>query len=61
MKTKDFYKDISRDIEQIFDVSSCKDIEKHLSARKNKNGIPSMKDELWRELMEESTGLRPKM
>ena len=46
MKTKDFYKDISRDIEQIFDVSSCKDIEKHLSARKNKNGIPSMKDEL---------------
>ena len=62
MKTKDFYADISNDVEERFDTSGyCKENAKPLPIRKNKKVIGLMKDELGDAIMTEFVALRPKL
>ena len=60
IKTKDFYADISNDVEQRFDMSGYnKQNTKPLLIRKNKKVIGLMKDELGDVIMTEFKVLRP--
>ena len=59
IKTKDFYKDIARDVEERFDTSNY-DVDRPLAKGKNKKVIGLMKDELGGEIITEFVGLRPK-
>ena len=56
IKTKDFYKDIARDVEERFDTSNYNVDTKG----KNKKVIGLMKDELGGEIITEFVALRPK-
>ena len=61
LKTKDFYKDISNDVEKWFDTSNySKDDKRPLPIGKNKKVIDLFKDELGRKIMKEFLGLRAK-
>ena len=61
VKTEDFYKDISNDIENWFDTSNYNENDKRLLAiGKNKKIIGIFKDELGRKIMTEFVGLRAK-
>ena len=59
IKTNDFYKDISDDVDKRFDTSNCK-VKKSLPIGKNKKVIGLMKDELGGEIITEFIALRPK-
>ena len=59
IKTNDFYKDISDDVDNIFDTSNY-EVKRPLPRGKNKNVIGLMKDELGREIIMEFIALRPK-
>ena len=59
IKTKDFFKDIANDVEKRFDTSNY-DVDRPLSAGKNKNVIGLMKDELGGRVITEFVALRPK-
>ena len=59
IKTKDFYKDIVRDVEERFDTSNY-DVDRLLPKGKNKKVIGLMKDELGGEIITEFVALRPK-
>ena len=59
IKTKDFYKDISDDIEKRFDTSNY-EVNRPLPTGKNKKVIGLMKDELGGKIMTELVALRPK-
>ena len=62
IKTKDFYADISNDVEKRFDTSGYnKENAKPLPIRKNKKVIGLMKDELGDVIMTEFVALRPKL
>ena len=62
IKTKDFYADISNDVEERFDMSGYnKENAKPLPIRKNKKFIGLMKDELGDVIMTEFVALRPKL
>ena len=60
IKTEDFYKDISEDVEARFDTSGYKP-SRPLSIGKNKKVIGLMKDKLGGKIMKEFISLRPKM
>ena len=61
IKTKDFYSDISPDVESRFDTSGYpNDGSRPLPIGKNKKVIGLMKDELGGEIMKEFVSLRPK-
>ena len=60
IKTNDFYKDISNDVERKFDTSNYITNRRPLPIGKNKKVIGLMKDELGREIITEFTALRPK-
>ena len=57
--TKDFYEDITDDVEKRFDMSDYK-IDRPLPTGKNKKAIGLMKDELKGRIMTEFVALRPK-
>ena len=59
IKTNDFYKDISKDVENRFDTSNY-EVNKPLPTRKNKKIIGLMKDELGGKIITEFATLRPK-
>ena len=59
IKTNDFYKDISDDVECKFDTSNY-EVERPITYRKNKKVIGLMKDELGGEIITEFIALRPK-
>ena len=59
IKTKDFYKDIARDVEERFDTSNY-DVDRPLPKGKNKKVINLMKDELGGGIITEVVALRPK-
>ena len=59
IKTKDFYKDIARDVEERFDTSNY-DVDRSLPKGKNKEVIGLMKDELGGRIITEFAVLRPK-
>ena len=59
IKTKDFYKDIARDVEERFDTSNY-DVDRPLPKGKNKNVIGLMKDELSGGIITEFVALKPK-
>ena len=59
IKTNDFYKDISNDVENRFDTSNYK-VNRPLPTGKNKKIIGSMKDELGGKIITEFVTLRPK-
>ena len=59
IKTKDFYKDIARDVEERFDTSNY-NVDRPLPNRKNKKVIGLMKDELGGGIITEFVALRPK-
>ena len=59
IKTKDFYKDIARDVEIRFDTSNY-DVDRPLPKGKNKKVIGLMKDELGGGIITEFVALRPK-
>ena len=59
IKTEDFYKDISNDVENIFDTSNY-DVNRPLPTGKNKKVIDLMKDELGGKIITEFITLRPK-
>ena len=59
IKTKDFYKDIARDVKERFDTSNC-DVDRPLPKGKNKKVIGLMKDELGGGIITEFVALRPK-
>ena len=59
IKTKDFYKDIARDVEERFDTSNY-DVDRPLPKGKNKKVIGLMKDELSGGIITEFVALRPK-
>ena len=59
IKTKDFYKDIARDVEERFDTSNY-DVDRPLPKGKNKKVIGLMKDELRGGIVTEFVALRPK-
>ena len=59
IKTNDFYKDISDDVDNRFDTSNY-EVKRPLPIRKNKKIIGLMKDELGGEIITEFTALRPK-
>ena len=59
IKTNDFYKDISNDVEKRFDTSNY-EINRQLSTGKNKKVIGLMKDELGGKIITEFVTLRPK-
>ena len=62
IKTKDFYTDISNDVEERFDTSGYnKENAKPLPIGKNKKVIVLMKDELGDAIMTEFVALRPKL
>ena len=62
IKTKDFYADISDDVEERFDTSGYdKEDARLLPIRKNKKVIGKMKDELGGAIMTEFVALRPKL
>ena len=58
IKTKDFYKDIARDVEERFDTSNY-GVDRPLPKRKNKKVIGLMKDELGGGIITEFVALRP--
>ena len=60
IKTNDFYKDISNDVECKFDTSNYVTNRRPLPIGKNKKVIGLMKDELGGEIITEFTALRPK-
>ena len=59
IKTNDFYKDISHDVECKFDTSNS-EVKRPLPIEKNKKVIGLMKDELGGEIITEFIALRPK-
>ena len=59
IKTKDFYKDIARDVEERFDNSNY-DVDRPLPKGKNKKVISLMKNELGGGIITEFVALRPK-
>ena len=59
IKTADFYKDISDDVEKIFDTSNY-ECNRPLPTGKNKKVIGLMKDKLRGKIMTEFVALRPK-
>ena len=59
IKTKDFYKDISSDVDKIFDTSNY-EVNRLLPTGKNKKVIGLMKDELGGKIITEFVTLRPK-
>ena len=59
IKTEDFYKDISNDVEKRFDTSNY-EVDRPLSTGKNKKVIGLMKDELGGKIIREFVTLRPK-
>ena len=59
IKTKDFYKDIARDVEERFDTSNY-DVDRPLTKGKNKKVIGLMKDGLGGGIITEFVALRPK-
>ena len=59
IKTKDFYKDISQDVNERFDTSSYA-FDRPLPTGVNKKVIGLMKDELGRDIITEFVALRPK-
>ena len=59
IKTNDFYKDISNDIDNRFDTSNY-EVKRPLPIGKNKKVIGLMKDELGGEIITEFVTLRPK-
>ena len=59
IKTEDFYKDISNDVEKRFDTSNY-EVNRPLSTGKNKKVIGLMKDELGGKIITEFVTLRPK-
>ena len=57
IKTKDFYKDVTDDVDKKFDKSNYGTaLNRSLPTGKNKNVIGFMKDELGRKIMTESVG-----
>ena len=62
IKTKDFYKDISNDVEARFDTSNySKEDKRPLTIGLNKKKIGLMKDELGGKIMTEFVALRAKL
>ena len=59
IKTEDFYKDISNDVEKRFDTSNY-EVDRPLPTGKNKKVIGLMKDELGGKIITEFVTLRPK-
>ena len=59
IKTEDFYKDVSNDVEKRFDTSNY-EVNRPLSTGKNKRVIGLMKDELGGKIIMEFIALRPK-
>ena len=59
IKTNDFYKDISNDVENRFDTSNY-EVKRPLPTRKSKKIIGLMKDELGGKIITEFVTLRPK-
>ena len=59
IKTNDFYKDISYDVEKRFDTSNC-ECNRPLPTGKNKKVIGLMKDELGGKIITKFVILRPK-
>ena len=59
IKTKDFYKDITNDVEDRFDTSNY-EVNRPLPTGKNKKVIRLMKDELGVKVITEFVALRPK-
>ena len=59
IKTNDFYKDISNDVDNRFDTSNY-EVKRPLPIGKNKKIIGLMKDELGGEIITEFIALRPK-
>ena len=59
IKTNDFYKDISSDVDNTFDTSNY-EVKRPLLVGKNKKVIGLMKDELGGEIITEFIALRPK-
>ena len=59
IKTKDFYKDISRDVDKRLDTSNY-EVNRPLPTRRNKKVIGLMKDELGGKIITEFVTLRPK-
>ena len=59
IKTEDFYKDISNDVEKRFDTSNY-EVNRPLPTGKNKKVIGLMKDELGGKIMTEFAAFRPK-
>ena len=59
IKTNDFYKDISNDVENRFDTSNY-EVNRPLPTGKNKKIIGLMKDELGGKIITEFATLRPK-
>ena len=59
IKTNDFYKDISNDVEKRFDTSNY-EVNRTLPTGKNKEVIGLKKDELGRKIITEFVTLRPK-
>ena len=59
IKTKEFYKDIARDVEERFDTSNY-DVDRPLPKVKKKKVIGLMKDELGGGIITEFVALRPK-
>ena len=59
IKTNDFYKDISNDVENRFDTSNY-EVNRPLPTEKNKKVIGLMKDELGGKIIKEFVTLRPK-
>ena len=59
IKTNDFYKDISSDVEKRFDTSNY-EVDRPLPTGKNKKVIDLMKDELGGKIITEFVTLRPK-
>ena len=59
IKTNDFYKDITDDVDNRFDTSNY-EVKRPLLMGKNKKVIGLMKDELGREIITEFIALRPK-
>ena len=58
IKTKDFHKDITQDVEERFDTSNY-DVDRPLLKGKNKKVIGLMKDELGGRIITEFVALRP--
>ena len=59
IKTEDFYEDIAKDVEKMYDTSNYT-VERPLPMGMNKKVIGMMKDELKGKIMKEFIGLRPK-